>query len=159
MLLAPGGITPDKASFAFAAIPLSLLGPRGARRLNRMIMADQSAPEGVDAAMTLILRHFRSRIGVLPLFSDAELRGLTMPVLLMMGARDVLRDADKIAARMACLVPNVTSIVLPSAGPALLDTPVHILSFLGRGAADCNDRAFQVPRSLFRVATCVVRVR
>jgi len=95
VLLAPGGVTPDKLSFVIRAIPLSLLGRWGIKRINRMVLGSQPASEEVDQATTLIMTHFKTRVGVLPIFSDAELQRLTMPVLLLMGARDALRDAEK----------------------------------------------------------------
>ncbi len=129
-LLNPAGIAPDKLSFVIQAIPLSLLGPWGIHRLNRLLFAGQPVPQEVDEATTLMMTHFKTRVGVLPLFTEAELRCLSMPVLLLLGARDTLRDGPKIAACMQKLVPRLTTIVIPEAGHALMNTPPHILPFL-----------------------------
>jgi pimeloyl-ACP methyl ester carboxylesterase len=134
VLLTPGGVVPDRLSFALQAIPLSLLGRWGARRINRLVLGGQAVPQEVEAFASLLLTHFRPRIGVLPIFSDEELRRLTMPVLLLAGAEDVLRDGTKIAARLQPLVPNLTTIIVPEAGHALLDTTARILPFLARMA-------------------------
>ena len=130
VLLSPGGIVPDKLSFVFQALPLSLLGRWGMRRINRMIVGDHAMSEEVDDALTMIMMHFKPRVGALPIFTDDELRRLTMPVLLMMGAKDTLRDAEKIVARMKEHVPHLTAIVIPNGGHALLNTPEQILPFL-----------------------------
>ena len=129
-LLSPGGVVPDRMSFIARVIPLSFLGKWGARRINRLVLAGQPVPPEVDDAMTLIMTQFKSRIGTLPLFTDDELRRLTMPVLLLMGEKDALRDAGKIAARLGPLVPQLTVTVLPEAGHALTHTAKNISNFL-----------------------------
>jgi pimeloyl-ACP methyl ester carboxylesterase len=130
VLLTPGGITPDKMSFLIRVVPLLLLGRWGIQRVNRILFADQPIPDEVEDVMTLIFTHFKPRLGVLPLFSDEELQRLTMPVLLLIGAKDALRDATKIEARMAGLLPDLTAMIIPGAGHTLLNTTVQIMPFL-----------------------------
>jgi pimeloyl-ACP methyl ester carboxylesterase len=130
VVLSPGGITPDKLSFVVRALPLLLLGRWGIKRINRMVLGGQSVPAEVEEAMTLLMTHFKARVGTLPIFSDTELRRLTMPVQLVMGARDALRDAEKITARMKQLVPHLTAIIIPEAGHALVNARTQVLSFL-----------------------------
>ena len=134
VLLNPAGIAPDKLSFVIQAIPLSLLGPWGIRRISRTLFGGQPVPKTVDEATTLIMTHFKTRVGVLPLFTQAELQCLSMPALLLLGARDALRDGPKISARMQGLVPRLTTIVIPEGGHALMDTPPHILPFLAKAS-------------------------
>ncbi len=136
VLLNPGGIAPDKLSFVLQAIPLSLLGPWGIHRINRLLFAGQPIPQEVDKATTLMMTHFKMRVGVLPMFTEAELRCLSMPVLLLLGERDALRDGPKIAARMQGLVPRLTTIVIPEGGHALMNTPPHILPFRAEASHD-----------------------
>jgi pimeloyl-ACP methyl ester carboxylesterase len=130
VVLSPGGITPDKLSFVVRALPLLLLGRWGIKRINRMVLGGQSVPAEVEEAMTVLMTHFKTRVGVLPIFSDAELRQLTMPVQLVMGARDTLRDAEKITARMKQLVPHLTATLIPEAGHALVNVRTYVLPFL-----------------------------
>jgi len=130
VLLNPAGIAPDKLAFVMQAIPLSLLGRWGIRRINRLLFGGQPVPKEVDEATTLIMTHFKTRLGVLPLFTEAELQCLSMPVLLLLGARDALRDGPKISARMQRLVLRLTTIIVPEAGHALMNTPPYILPFL-----------------------------
>ncbi len=130
VLLTPGGIIPDRLSFVLRAIPLSMLGRWGIQRINRMLLGDQVTTREFEEAMILIMTHFKTRLGTLPIFSDIELRGLRMPVLLLMGERDALRDAEKISARMQLFVSHLTTIVIPKGGHALLNTTAHILPFL-----------------------------
>ena len=130
VLLTPGGITPDRWSFVLRAIPLSLLGQWGIERLNRMIWAGQPVAKEVSEATALIMAHFRTRLGVLSIFADAELQRLTMPVLLLIGARDALRDGERIAARVHKFVPHLTAIIIPEAGHALVHTAMRVGPFL-----------------------------
>ena len=78
----------------------------------------------------LLMTHFKPRIGLLPIFSDEELRRLIMPTLLLIGQEDTLRDARKVAERMRILVPVLTTKIIPQAGHALYNTPSHIMPFL-----------------------------
>ncbi|MBN1219009.1 MAG: alpha/beta hydrolase [Anaerolineae bacterium] len=130
VLLTPGGVTPDKLSFMFRVVPLLLLGRWGAGRVNRLLFANQPVPAEVEEGMILIMSHFKPRVGTLPIFSDEELQRLNMPVLLLIGSQDALRDAEKISARMQKLVPQFTATVIPGAGHALMNTTGHILPFL-----------------------------
>jgi pimeloyl-ACP methyl ester carboxylesterase len=131
VLLTPGGIRPDRISFALRAISLSFLGQWGISRINRMVFGPQPIPAEANEVATLIMTHFKPRIGVLPIFSDGELQRLTMPTLLLIGQEDALRDARKVTERMRKLVPDLTAKIIPQAGHALYNTPCHIMPFLG----------------------------
>ncbi len=130
VLLCPGGVVPDRTSFYIRFIPLLLLGRWGVRRAVRMLFGNQSVPEEADEYLTLVMTHFKPRTGVVPIFSDAELRRLTMPVLLLGGTQDVIRDSERIAGRMQRLVPFLTTILIPDAGHVLLGTTDHTIPFL-----------------------------
>ena len=130
MLLCPGGVVPDRMSFLIRVVPLLLLGRWGVKRVNRLLFGNQPVPEEADEFTTLTLTHFKSRMGVLPIFSDEELQRLTMPVLLLGGAQGVLRDSEKIVARMQKLVPRLTATIIPGAGHVLLNMRTEIIPFL-----------------------------
>ena len=131
-LLTPGGVVPDKTSFLFAAVFYMLLGQWGVRRMMKMLYGSQTVPDGVAEITMLFMRHFKSRMGVLPIFTDAELRRLTMPTLLLVGSQDALRDGDKIAARLQQHLPDFTAEIIPGGGHALLDTVDRVAAFLGK---------------------------
>jgi pimeloyl-ACP methyl ester carboxylesterase len=111
------------------------LGRWGIGRINRMVLGGQSAPADVKEAMTVLMTHFKPRIGALPIFSDSELRQLSIPVQLVMGGRDPLRDAERIAAWMKALVPHLTTTIIPEAGHALVGARTYVLPFLERRTA------------------------
>ena len=129
-LLCPGGVTPDRLSFVFTVMRLSLMGRRGEDQLMRTLYGSQPiTPEALEITH-LMLTQFKGRMGVLPIFSDAQLRRLLVPVLLLLGGQDPLRPSPRIAARLQALLPHVTTVILPKAGHVLLNTTSHILPFL-----------------------------
>lgn len=130
VLLSPGGIVPDNASFLLKVIPLMFLGRWGVRQINRMIMAGLEIPREIEDGLIETMSHFKTRLGALPIFSDGELQSLQMPILLMIGAKDVLRDAKKIQARLQPLVPHLRIEIVPDGGHALINTAPQILPFL-----------------------------
>jgi pimeloyl-ACP methyl ester carboxylesterase len=81
--------------------------------------------------MELILAHTHPRLDPSPIFTDDELRRLTMPVLLLGGERDAIRDCRAIAARLQRLAPRVEACVVPGAGHVLVGTAARVRSFLG----------------------------
>ncbi|MBC8236386.1 alpha/beta hydrolase, partial [bacterium] len=85
VLLCPGGVTPARLSFVLRAIPLSLLGRWGIKPIKRIVFGNEPLHEEVDEYVTLIMRHFKARIDAQSIFSDEELRRLTMPTLLLVG--------------------------------------------------------------------------
>ncbi len=130
VLLCPGGVVRDHASFLPRAIWLSLWGRRGNRRLVRLLYGRLPVPAGVEAIIAEVSSHFKPRIGVLPLFTDPELARLTMPVLLIGGTRDIIRDNAAIATRLHAHLPRLSAHLLPGAGHALPDTTGLVTEFL-----------------------------
>jgi pimeloyl-ACP methyl ester carboxylesterase len=130
VLISPGGVIPDRASFVLRVSWYALLGERGMKRMVRMLYADQPVAEGVEELMSNLLHNFRTRMGILPIFSDEELRRLTMPTLLLGGTKDALRDIERIAARLQAFVPQLEVVILPGAGHAVVHTAEHILPFV-----------------------------
>ncbi len=130
VLMCPGGIIPDRVSFIFRAIGLSLLGEWGTKQLVRMLYGGEPIPEGVEEIIVQMTRNFNPRMGVLPIFSDEELRRLTMPTLLIGGTKDALRDIPKIAARLETFLPQLEVMIIPGAGHVLMNTMSRILAFL-----------------------------
>jgi pimeloyl-ACP methyl ester carboxylesterase len=139
VLIAPGGIIPDRLSFIVRAILLSLLGKEGNKRLVRALFGDQLVPTGVEDIVIEMMNQFKPRLGVLPIFSDEELRRLTMPTLLLGGTKDILRDMDKIATRLRGLVPNLVVNIIPGGGHALLMTSSRIMEFLMHQPIDSTE--------------------
>jgi pimeloyl-ACP methyl ester carboxylesterase len=78
----------------------------------------------------LTYAHFKPRLAAIPTFDDDALRRLTMPVLLIAGARDVMLDAPETARRLRHTVPHASVTLLPEAGHILPDQAAAVLGFL-----------------------------
>ena len=131
VLLAPGGVVPARLSFILRAIPLSVMGRRGAEAINRITFGDQPVAGEAVAFMDEIMTHFKPRIGAQAMFTDEELRRLTMPVLLIAGQRDALYPSQKTVARLQSLLPQLTVDLRPDAGHVLVNLAPQITPFLG----------------------------
>jgi len=78
----------------------------------------------------LITKHEKPRYATLPVFGDAELARLAMPILVVFGENDMLLNARKSVDRIRRLAPNVTSVLLPGVGHAVLGQAQRISDFL-----------------------------
>jgi pimeloyl-ACP methyl ester carboxylesterase len=130
ILLAPAGVVPDRVTFLLRVIPLSCFGRRGADAINRITFGKQSIHPTAVAFSTLIMTHFRTRIGALPMFTDAELENLTMPTLVIGGAQDAIRTTPKMMARLKRLAPGLAGAVLLDTGHVLVNTTAETIPFL-----------------------------
>ena len=126
----PGGVTPESPSFPGEGGSLFAVGQGGLTANDAHAFRPAAVPDGVIDIVVTISQHFKPRVGTLPVFSDDELQRLTMPVLLLGGDQDALRDMERIASRLDALLPDLRVTILPGAGHALLDTVSHILPFL-----------------------------
>lgn len=139
VLLTPGGVTPVKLSFVLRLIGLSLFGRWGAGAIRRVIYGDLVMPEEVEAFASLIQEHYNPRTDAQPIFSDEELQGLAMPVLLVAGSEDCCYVSEKTADRLQRLLPVFTANVLPGVGHVLLDTTSQVVPFLAGTASPLSE--------------------
>lgn len=130
VIMAPGGIVPDRLSFIGRAIVWRMMGRWGLTRMVRALFGDQSVPDVVIANVVQTMSEFKPRLGLLPRFTDEELERLTMPVLLVGGTKDVMRDMAQIEGRLRPLVPTLHVTLLPGGGHALIGTQDAVMGFL-----------------------------
>lgn len=130
VLLCPGGVVPARKSFLLRAILLSMFGKRGMQRFMHDLFGNQSVPEGVIDIFTTVSTNFVPRTETQPVFTDDELRRLTMPVLMLGGSGDIAFDNERTAARLQQLLPQVRVTIIPGAGHALLNTVDPVMEFL-----------------------------
>jgi len=131
-LISSSGIAPQKTSFLFTAVILMAFGNWGLERLVRMVNANQPVPREVMDYSKLIHREFSPRLEVVPLLSDAELKRLTMPVLVWMGAKDVLLNSRASMARIEELIPQAEVELAESYGHVLPGMGARIKAFLNQ---------------------------
>jgi pimeloyl-ACP methyl ester carboxylesterase len=133
VLLSPAGIIPERTSFLLRAIFLALLGRRGAKAITRLTFGREQIDREALMYMETIMAHFRPRIDPMGRFTDEELKRLGMPVLLLGGAKDVIRDVNKISARLEGLLPRLRSQIYPEKGHVLINLADRIIPFLRSG--------------------------
>ncbi len=78
-------------------------------------------PEIMIKFQILIVNNFNIRKEHIPIFSDDDLRRLTMPVFLFVGAKDIMLRSLETAERMKKLVSNARINILPEGGHSLID--------------------------------------
>lgn len=135
-LLCPGGVGRQK-NILIWALPLLMLGPWGQRKVTERILgpapAGQPSPEFQAFAgfMQLIFSHFRPRTEMLPPITDEALRRLTMPILAILGARDVMIDSAGTRQVLTRAAPQTRVHWLETAGHMLMGHGDDIDTFLG----------------------------
>jgi pimeloyl-ACP methyl ester carboxylesterase len=134
-VLCPGGIGRQKVGIVFETIALRMCGAWGKRKLAERILGRPPANPSPAAKafidfVALIHQHFRPRMVKLPVFSDEGLRRLDIPLLAIVGARDVLLDSWQTRSRLERLVPTAEVVYLPEAGHLIPGQTGKILAFL-----------------------------
>ena len=140
MLLAPGGIGRIRPGFMLRAAPLLFLGPWGHRKALSFDMGLSEQPRvAEDAAFfdlfNAVRSGFRARMQPIPSFSDRDLRALDIPVLAVVGDRDLIMDSRETQRRIKANIRKGEVLMLPDAGHGLVNSTAMIHSFLSRSAA------------------------
>lgn len=130
-LMCPGGVGRQKVGWIFKAL-LSRPFRRGGLRESAMAVTGLDGEEGRPALDVIVLTftHFNPRREKLPVFSDDALRGLAMPVFVIVGGRDVMFDSHQTTRRVGECVPNSTLKLLPEVGHAIFGQAEPIAEFL-----------------------------
>ena len=130
VLLCPAGIGPQKKSFIFKFLFYSLFGEKGIDKLYYKINGDKSIPEIMLNYQKLIAKHFNFRKVTIPIFSDNELRKLTMPVALFVGGKDVMLHSEKTANRLGSLLNHAEINFIQEEGHSIINQGNEIRKFL-----------------------------
>lgn len=132
VLLCPGGVGTQRSSFLFKAGWLLLLGDRGRDKAVVLALgpdAKKAPPESL-AYVQEVFKDFIPRASELPIFSDAALQRLTMPVLLIVGARDAMLDSGETVRRLLRAAPKLEARTLPDTGHLILGQTDAVIGFL-----------------------------
>ncbi len=141
-LVCPGGIGRQKIGILFKVAVFALLGSWGRRKLREAILGRMTGDDVSPALrkfwdfMASIHRNTRPRTERLPIFSDAALSGLTMPVLMIVGAKDALLDSADTRHRIETLLSNGKVKYLDEAGHLILGQGPSIADFLNGSLAE-----------------------
>jgi pimeloyl-ACP methyl ester carboxylesterase len=136
-LICPGGVGRQKIAIVMKTIALRLCGPWGTRRAREAVLGRRPAATSPAARyfmefLSLIHENFRPRIVKLPIFSDEALQRLTVPLMAIVGSKDVLLDSAGTKRRLERNVPQAEIRYLPEAGHFITGQTAAILEFLGR---------------------------
>ena len=129
--ICPGGLGRQKMGWLLPVLLLRPWGSWGMRRALTVItgLRGAQARPFLDY-MAAIQQRYRPRMERLPTFPDTALAALTMPVLVIVGDRDVMLNSRETSRRMTRAVPHATTVVLPGVGHAIVGQTESILRFL-----------------------------
>jgi pimeloyl-ACP methyl ester carboxylesterase len=135
VLLAPAGVSNLRVGYLLSVVPLYFMGAWGRRKALELVMGlppEERTPaaERFLSSCELIMRHHIIRTQPLPVFRDKALRKLTMPVLAVLGANDVVFNSNTTRRRLQSLVDGAKVIWLESAGHGLTDQTTAVCEFL-----------------------------
>lgn len=135
VLLCPGGLAHEKASFLWKAIFFSLLGKWGQLQTLKLVggKISSSSLSGLREGLTfasLTFKYFKPRTAKMPLFSDQSLYQLTMPILMLFGDSDQLIPASKSIKRLKQFAQRARIELLPDTGHLIVSQADRILKFL-----------------------------
>lgn len=120
-LVSVGGIGAQRIGFLFKALFFLLLGKRGQALLNRAIYLKAEVPAEILEYQALVSKHFIPLSESLPIFTDAELARLDMPVQYFAGDRDALLDAEGAVERFRRILPDAQAVLLEDTGHVIVD--------------------------------------
>jgi pimeloyl-ACP methyl ester carboxylesterase len=134
VVLCPGGVVRAR-NILLKVFPLLLLRKWGARKIREKIVGKTpaGAPESYRHFadfITLIFQHLRPRTERHPIITGDQLRSLKMPMLAILGGKDVILDSAAIERRLKELVPRVEVRMIPEAGHFIPGQTQAICDFL-----------------------------
>ncbi|HCI2706158.1 TPA: alpha/beta fold hydrolase [Pseudomonas aeruginosa] len=135
-LMCPSGIGRQK-NLLLKILPLLLLGSWGKRRIWKLVFGP--APKVLPQEMQPLAELMKSvglaakpRVIRIPQLTDAQLRELGMPILTIIGERDVLLDSRDTRDRLQRTVPHAEIRFIEAGYHFLPDQAPHVMDFLER---------------------------
>ena len=135
-LICPAGIGRQK-NFLLKALPLLLLGRWGKRKARELVLGPfpEVLPDTVRPLaefMEHIGRVVRPRIVAIPRLSDAQLAGLGVPVLAIIGGWDALLDSRDTRERLRRNAPQAEICFIEDGYHFLPDQTARVMGFMER---------------------------
>lgn len=129
-LLSPAGIGARRRLFMLKAMVMLAFGKIGVRKALPSALGTESIPAPIKQYLTLIFENFRPRREAPPLRTDRELRALSMPVQVILGANDAMLKSAETRERLRRLVSQAEITWLPDAGHMLPPQTARVADFL-----------------------------
>ncbi len=142
-LICPAGIGRQK-NFLLKALPLLLLGPWGKRKMRELVFgsAPRTLPETVRPLaelMETVGRAIKPRVVSIPQLTDSQLGQLGMPILAIVGGRDVLLDSRDTRERLQRTAPQAEICFIEEGHHFLPGQASRIMDFLERAVSSPQD--------------------
>jgi pimeloyl-ACP methyl ester carboxylesterase len=130
-LISPSGIGRQNHLFLLKIGLLRMCGTWGLRKSLTLVGGRPAAlPRQIGDALIVVFRNFRPRMDRIPIRSDADLAGLTMPLQLILGGNDALIRSSETRERMKRCVPHLRLTFLENRGHILPPQTATIAEFL-----------------------------
>ncbi|MFO1410755.1 MAG: alpha/beta fold hydrolase [Steroidobacteraceae bacterium] len=134
-LLAPAGVGRIRPGFMLRTAPLLFLGAWGHRKalgfdMGRAARGDRPDEVAFTALFDTVRSGFIARMQAIPVFRDADLRRLDMPLLAVVGDQDLVFDSRETQARIRAHAKRAEVMMLAGAGHGLIDCTAIIRGFL-----------------------------
>lgn len=118
-----------KKSFIFKVLFASILGDNGKKAMNNAIYYKTAVPDEVIAFQSLVAAHFNPLMEPLPIFTDDQIRNISVPLQFFGGDHDGLIDSVRTAKRIKANYPSADIHILKDTGHVILDQFENIFSF------------------------------
>lgn len=133
-LLCPAGVGGQK-NLLLKVLPLLFLGEWGRKKVGEMVFGSPPTDPPPDVQklvdyVGLVGASTRARPTRIPIFPDAALGRLTMPVLAIVGGQDVLIDSEGTRDRLQAHAPGARVIFLPQARHVIPGQAAMVHDFL-----------------------------
>jgi pimeloyl-ACP methyl ester carboxylesterase len=134
VLLAPGipNFGPPTLWWAYYGFPMLVFPSRSTvkRFINGASVRGYSPEDPVQEQMITAVPHLRHPSFPRPIFTDAELGQISVPVLLLIGDHEIMYDPTKAISRACRLIPNLTAELVSNAGHFLNSDQPEIVNNL-----------------------------
>jgi pimeloyl-ACP methyl ester carboxylesterase len=135
ILLCPGGLAHEKASFLWKAIFFSLLGKWGQLQTLKLVgggNVSSSCSFKLEEDLSLAaktFKYFKPRTAKMPIFSSRLLSQLKMPILMLFGDSDQLIPAKKSIKHLQAISKQAKIELLPDTGHLMSTKRIGYLNF------------------------------
>lgn len=130
ILLAPAGLSGINVEFLEKAKKLAQ--QEAPISIDSSITQGTQLPKEVEEFIILIFQGYNPITDELPVYTDEQIRRLTMPILFVAGEEDVMLDTAAAAQRLGQLIPDAEIHLLPGTGHMIINALAYVFPFLAK---------------------------
>lgn len=128
ILISPGGLAGQNKEFTDKVD--NAIASNETLTVDSSVTGNAALPQEVVDFMNLIIASYNPITDILPVFTYAQLKKLSMPILFVAGEKDAMLDAIGAAQRLEILLPHTEIHLLHDVGHMVLNGPAFIIPFL-----------------------------